>query len=78
MRYGTCLYTPNMHTTSKYLTSYAEYVYYNCVGFPRTIEQARLLDEKIKFNFVLNIEVPFPVIIDRLKVVYNCIFYQVY
>jgi nucleoside-triphosphate--adenylate kinase len=37
-------------------------------GFPRSMEQAHIVDQRIKFDVVLNIDVPFNTIIERLQV----------
>ena len=36
-------------------------------GFPRTLDQAKVLDEKLGLNMVLNLEVPEEEIISRLE-----------
>lgn len=36
-------------------------------GFPRNIEQAKLIEEKVKINCIINLEAPEKVIIERLS-----------
>jgi adenylate kinase family enzyme len=38
------------------------------LGFPRTVVQAQNLEQKFPIDFVLNIDVPFETIVERLKV----------
>lgn len=48
----------------------------NFLGFPRTVVQAEKLGERQQLDVVINLDVPFETIIDRISVSYLLLFLQ--